>query len=301
MHLRQLSYFLKIAQHRSISVAAAELNVTQPTLTKSMKLLEEELGIALFQRMPRGVELTEAGRRLVRHAEAVRIQLRDARDELHALRGGDRGMVTIGAGPAWLRRHLPLAVSRAIATRPKLHVRVAGGFDEALLRGLMRGEFDFVVAELPLTREQDDLEIETLSRDDLCLYARTGHPLGARAPIGLTDALAYPWVLPAKATRARQRLDALFTSRNRTPPEPAIETGSMAFMLAVVRNSDALTYTTASTVDMPEGVGLVALDAPELASERQAGVIRRRNAWLSPAAEAVIAELRAVCSAQPRN
>lgn len=301
MHLRQLSYFLKVAEHRSISVAAAELNVTQPSLTKSMKLLEEELGIALFRRLPRGVELTEAGRRLLHHAETVGLQLSDARNELDALRDGDRGAITIGAGPAWLRSHLPVAVSRAIAVRPNLHVRVVGGFDEALLRALRRGELDFVVAELPWTTEHRDLAIEPLSADGLCVYARKEHPLSRRGPAGLADVLRFPWVLPVRATRARQRLDALFVARNTAPPEPAIETDSMAFLLAMVRNSDALTYTTTSTIEMPEGDGLAKLAVPELTSERRAGIIRRRNSWLSPAAGVLIEELRSVCAAQPQN
>ncbi|WP_410603849.1 LysR substrate-binding domain-containing protein, partial [Bacillus sp. SIMBA_008] len=71
----------------------------------------------------------------------------EARADLQALRTGDRGTVTIGAGPAWLRRHLPHAVARSIANRPDLKILIVGGFDEALFRKLRRGEVDFVVAE----------------------------------------------------------------------------------------------------------------------------------------------------------
>jgi DNA-binding transcriptional LysR family regulator len=78
MDLRQLEYFLRVAQRRNISAAAAELNITQPSLTKSIKLLEKELGVRLFDRLARGVELTDYGHTLLRHAEAVHVQIGDA-------------------------------------------------------------------------------------------------------------------------------------------------------------------------------------------------------------------------------
>ena len=301
MDVRQLTYFLRVAERKSITLAASELSVAQPTLTKSMKLLEEELGTALFQRMPRGVELTDAGLHLVRHAEAIIIQMREARAELNALQQGHHGMVTIGAGPAWLAHHLPEAVSMVVATRPDMRVRVVGGFDEALLRGLRRGDLDFVVAEVPWSQSSDDLEVEVLTSADLIVCARAGHPLSTRTDVEIAELLNFPWVLPIRATRARQRLDALFMSLNTSPPEPAVETESMAFMLAMVRNSNALTYTTATTLQMPEGKEIVGMFAPALNSERSAGIIRRRASWLSPAALTIIIALRAICQAQPLN
>ena len=100
MDLRQLEYFLRVAQRKNISIAAAELNITQPTLTKSIKLLEDQLGVKLFDRLPRGVALTSFGVTLLRHAEAVHVQMKDAGNELTALRSGTFGTVMIGAGPA---------------------------------------------------------------------------------------------------------------------------------------------------------------------------------------------------------
>lgn len=301
MDLRQINYFLRVAELRSITAAAADLNMTQPTLTKSIKLLEQELCTKLFQRLPRGLELTEAGHRLVRHAEAIRNQVRDAHGEIEAMNAGLLGFVTIGAGPAWLRSHLPLAVARASANQPELQVRIVGGFDESLLRDLTRGKLDFVIAELPWTNSNADFEIEGLTSDQLCVCARTGHPLVGRKHLDLADLMPFPWVLPVKATRARQRLDALFIAENAVPPKPAVETDSMAFMLALVRNSDALTYTTATTIHMPEGVGLSVLPVSKLVSERRAGVVRRKDSWLSPAAEALLGELRAICALEPAN
>src|SRR5215468_4872049 len=161
--LRQLEYFLRVAQRKNISLAAADLNIAQPTLTKSIKLLESQLGVTLFERLPRGVALTSFGQTLLRYAEAVHVQIRDAGQEIASQRNGTVGAVAIGAGPTWLRRYLPAALARTIAAHPGVHIRVDGGFDEALFRGLLHGELDFVVAEIPSPEHQRDFDTMTLT------------------------------------------------------------------------------------------------------------------------------------------
>ncbi|MFO1147500.1 MAG: LysR substrate-binding domain-containing protein [Alsobacter sp.] len=301
MDLRQFSYFRAVARHRSISAAASELGVAQPTLTKSIRALELELDVVLFHRLPRGVELTPSGASFLTHVEAVQVQIRDARREIESLRQGTIGSVNIGAGPAWLRRHLPQAVARSIARHPGLRVAVQSGFDDVLLRDLRQGTLDFVVAELPSPDKSQDLELTLLSSDELRVCCRARHPLARARGVAMSDLLAYPWIMPPHGTRAQTRLSALFTSANLPAPEPAVESESLAFLLQIIRDSDALSFTVSTTLLPPEGRGLTLLDVPGLSALREAGVIRRRGAWLSPAAAAVIGELRAVCELMPRN
>ena len=301
MDIRQLDYFLAIAERGSITGAAAFLNVTQPTLTKSLRLLEQEFGVLLFERQPRGMALTVFGQSLMKHARAVRVQFADAAEELESLREGADGQVLIGAGPAWLRRQLPLAVARTLRDRPRLKVRIFGGFDEALTRSLRHGDLDFVVAELPLLEAETDLELEPLTTDLLGVVCREDHPLSRRSRVDLKTLLGYPWALPANNPRARRRLESVFLSHDIKPPVPTVETESMAFMFALLRESDTLTYTTASTVRSPDGRGLMSLHVPALRGERSAGIMRRRGSWIAPAAQAVIDELRNICREDPLN
>ena len=80
-----------------------------------------------------------------------------------------------------------------------------------------------------------------------------------------------------------------------------IESGSLALLLNVVRQSDALTYMVSKTLATREGEGLVMLNVPGLTLSREAGIITRRGGWLSPAALHVIEELKIVCAAEPEN
>jgi LysR family transcriptional regulator of gallate degradation len=301
VNLRQLEYFLAIARAQSMSAAATELGVAQPTLTKSIAALEQELGVSLFRRQPRGVELTEFGVSLLRHAETVNVQMRDAVREIASLRGGTSGTVAIGAGPAWLRRHLPLAVGRTLERNPAVRVRVEGGFDDVLLRALRRGEVDFIVAELPSPEMAQDLTLMPLTSDSLGVICRAAHPLLRRRRIAMADLLAYPWVMPPRSTRTQRRLEALFVAAGLPPPETRVETESMAFLIQTVIASDTLSFTVKTTLAMPESRGLRLLNVPALASVRRAGVITRKDGWLSPAAQAIVDELKAICALEPTN
>lgn len=254
----------------------------------------------LFNRQPRGVEPTAAGLRLAEHGRLADLQLRDALRAIGSLDDEPAGTVVVGAGPAWLRRLLPEAVSRAIARHPRLNVRIVGGFDDALLRDLRSGEIDLVVAKLPEPRTAADLVATPLVQDDLGIAAREGHPL-ASCRRKLADLLDHPWIMPPANTRARRRLEALFVAAGLPAPEVRIETASMAFLLQALRGGDLLTLTVSTTLLAADGGGLAWLDVPEVRANREAGILMRRGGWASPAMRAVIDELTALCAGVSRR
>ena len=267
------------------------MRITQPSLTKSIRLLEQDLGVQLFRRLPRGVELTQFGTSLARHARSVRVQVKDALGEIESLRQGVSGRITIGAGPSWLRRLLPRAIGMLIEEHPLVRIEVVGGFDEALLRGLA-----WARSTRPLWRSRPWRSAPTSTSRARIRPARrhrAGGPSAGRAGTNTAaDCLAFPWVLPPRATRARRRLDALFVSRELPPPDATVETQSAAFMVALLAASDALTYTTRRTVEQAEATGMVVIDVPDLAAERTAGFITRRGQTKSPTLEALLRPCR---------
>lgn len=297
LDLRLLSYFLKTAELGNITKAAAALNVAQPTLTKAIKLLEYQLGVTLFDRGPHGATPTAIGERLMLHAKTVMAQVGEAAADIESLRTGQAGVVRVGAGPSWVRRLLPEAVAAALDERPELRVSVSGGFDETLLTDLREGELDFVVAELPLSRQNDHYDVEVLTTDKLVVCARAGHPLAGNPPIALSEALSHRWVLPPPDALARQKFDGALISKGLPPPAAITSSSSLTFIINLVTCSNALTYTTRSQV-VAEGTSLVALDVPEIAASRDAGLIFRKPKVLTPATEFVVALLRKACAGQ---
>ena len=301
MNLRQLEYFLAVASAGSFTAASTRLGVAQPTLTKSIRTLEHELGVPLFERLARGVVVTAFGAVLQRHAGRVGVQVQDAINELKSIAGGEAGSVRIGAGPAWLRRQLPEATARIVAAHPAIRISVIGGFDDVLLKMLRNGDLDFVIAELPAEHNARDLHLEPLTTDRLGIYGRADHPLAGRRNLSAGECLAYPWVMPPHDTRAQQRLVALFAAADLSPPSIVVETESMAFLLRLVVLSDALTFTVSTTLKLVEAQGLGYIDVPKFSSIRSAGVITRQGAFVSSAANVVIAELRRICALDDQN
>ncbi|HEV7275983.1 MAG TPA: LysR family transcriptional regulator [Devosiaceae bacterium] len=301
MNFRQLEYFLAVCKLGSFTAASQRLGVAQPTLTKSMRALEADIGVALLERLPRGVALTPAGDVLKRHAERIGVQLQDALAEVASLGSIAHGTVTIGAGPSWLRRLLPEAVATIIASDPNVRINVVGGFDDVLLKALRARELDFVVLELPPLADAAEFQLERLTTDRLGVFARIAHPLTDGRAVGLRDLLAYPWIMSPKSTRPQQRLNAIFVAAGLPPPAIAVETDSVAFLLRIVASTDALTFTVSSTAKMLEAQGTAMLHVPEMVAEREAGIITRRDGWLPPAAGMTISELRRICSRERQN
>ncbi|MGQ7844371.1 LysR family transcriptional regulator [Granulosicoccus sp. 3-233] len=298
---RQLVYLLRTAEHGSITRAAEALNIAQPTLTKAIGLLEHRLGVPLFERLPRGVQPTVFGERLLEHARLVEVQLEDAVRDLDTLREGGVGKVRIGAGPSWLRQHLPETIAQVTAERPGIEVHVTGGFDQSLLQGLASGDLDFVVAETALAENREAFAVEVLTEDDLVVWCRARHPLLKAARVSLQDLIEQSWALPPERTFARQKFDARLMAAGLPQPDRVTESDSLAFILAMVAASDCLTYTGSAARWVPNFASLVALDVPDIKVSRSAGIITRSRSLPSSATEFVMHRLRDYCRQHPVN
>jgi DNA-binding transcriptional LysR family regulator len=290
MDLSQLRYFNAVARHGSFSAAARALGVTQPGLTKAVRRLEDSLQCTLFSRLPRGVALTEQGQALLRHASLLDVQLQDARDEVRALARGAVGVLRIGAGPSWLSRALPRIIAELPTQYPGLSFQVEGGFNRSLMEALRAGDLDLVVSALP-----DDspagLRAIPLTSDTISVVARRRHPLRAKRRPQPSSTLAYPWVLPGRDVLLRLRLDALFRVAGLEPPVAKIESDSISFIAAVLRNSDMLSFATSQVLRSEMG-GVAPLLMPGLTMTRSAGILYRASAGITPAMRALIEAIK---------
>lgn len=226
--LRHLQAFLEVARQRSFARAAERLSISQPGISKTIRELEDTLAVALFERTPHGVSLTQAGLTLLRHAgPAVR-----------ALEEGVEALQAVQTGAHWLRvgtlstvesRLLPEALRRWQAnTTTERGAQVVTGTSAFLLSRLRRGELDVVVGRMTEAREIQDLSFEHLYYERLQLVVRQGHPLLAEQALGAHNLCAYPWIIPPPQTTLRQQVDSFFVRHALLPPPLRIETLSLA-------------------------------------------------------------------------
>jgi DNA-binding transcriptional LysR family regulator len=243
--LRSLRHVLALAEHGGFGRAAAALRMTQPALSRSIKVLEERIGVSLFDRSANGVTPTDEGRLLIQRAR----DLIDAADELDRdllrRRVPGSGQLVVGAGPYPAETIVPAALSTFAPAHPRVRVRVhvRGDWDD-LLRRLRARELDFFVAETSTLEGEHDLEVERLAPHPGYFIARAGHPLARRGIVRAEHTFAYPFVALSRfPPRVLQPMlsspqDAEAARRGR--PFPAIELTSLAAVKGVLARCDAI-------------------------------------------------------------
>ena len=206
MDLRQLRTFREIAEAGSLSRAADRLRIAQPALSRQIRLLEDEAGLALFTRHGRGMALTEAGQELLARVAGPMRQLEGAIAEVRALSGAVAGQVALGMMPT-VAAVLAGPLSRRVAQRyPDISLRVVEGYTGHLIEWVQRGATD---ATLLYGRATDfHLPVRDLFVEGLVLVGPPGSGLSPDTPVTLAAAAHHPLVLPSRPHGLRAIVDA---------------------------------------------------------------------------------------------
>src|SRR6202050_2034093 len=176
MEIHQLRYFVAAAECGNISRAAERCHVAQPSLSQQLKKLESLLGVKLFDRVGRGIAITDAGRALLPRARQILAQVRDAEANLQREAAGCQGTLIVGAIPTMAPYLLPPALEKFRSTYPDCQISVREDLTEQLAEALANNEIDCALVSTPL--EDELLEIEVLAEEEL-LVAVTEHHAAA--------------------------------------------------------------------------------------------------------------------------
>ncbi|MBR8656228.1 LysR family transcriptional regulator [Achromobacter sp. Marseille-Q0513] len=206
MDLKQIEYFLRVAERRSFSRAAEMLDVAQPTLSRQVRLLEQELGQHLLYRNGRGVEPTEAGLRFVEHARALLALAERAREDLRSLRETPAGKVSVGLPPRIARVLTPPLVQAFRRGFPDASIAVAEGLSAQVREWLLAGRVDLALLYDPAPSPQ--LAYESLFREDLVLVAAAGRQPPLPPRVRVAELPRYPLVLPSLPNAIRTLVES---------------------------------------------------------------------------------------------
>lgn len=192
---RKLLYFASVVEHGSFRRAATRLGVTQPALCNSITRLEAELEVKLVDRLPSGVETTQAGDMLYRHSRMIRDEIAMAQRNLGHLEEGQEGPIRLGCLLSLTSGVVPKAIAQWRAAFPDQDLRVSGAVQFDLLNALLRREIDMFVGFTEHYDIHDGLRQRVLFRDRLGVVARRGHPLFSVPELALGHLADFPWVL----------------------------------------------------------------------------------------------------------
>jgi DNA-binding transcriptional LysR family regulator len=299
MRLSQINDFVAIVEAGSIRAAARGQGVTHPALTKSLRLLEDELGVTLIRRGSRGVTLTPYGRAFLERARAIRGEVRKAEEELRDLKGDAVGTVSISVSPAAAAILAPAAFATFLPRHPEARVRVVEGTPSALL-ALVRDEtLDFALGNRPAKTMEAGIHFRTLLRVPMVVAGRRDHPLRrARALRELAEATwvgLYPPGTGGMVERAFSAVGLPF-------PRSYVHCESHTFAFELMARTDAVMPVPAALVGPASAApGLVPIEIAEPFPDMMLGMITRADGRLTPLASALAKTVAEVARRLARN
>jgi DNA-binding transcriptional LysR family regulator len=286
MELRQLAYFVAVAEESHFTRAAERLRVAQPAVSQQIRRLEAELGERVFLRDRRSVALTPAGEALLPHARAALAQVEHGRESVAALRGLVRGPLAIGLVTPLPGRGILRTVGAFAREHPGVELALMEEETDALLDAVRAGTLHCAFIGLgPGSSPPDDLSARVVAREPVVLAVHPGHPLAARDTVRLRALRDEPFVTLTRASRLRQVLEAT-CARAGFAPRIAVETSDLAVMVMLAAEGVGVALLPRSGLDGAEGVVGLGVTHPRL--DRRIVLVGRKD-YVPPAARAFIA------------
>ena len=271
MDFLRLQYFMAVAQAQSYSKAAAALNLSQPTLSRQVQLLEAELGQPLLERHGRGVRLTESGKAMLTHGRSISAAVDAAKADMADRLQSPRGKVRLGLPPLVASLITPDVVQQFLQACPDASIIVEESLSIRLREWLLADRLDVAVLFDPSPTPQ--LLTELLTREPLVLIST--RPLPERVKVAqLVD---YPLVLPSRPQALRMIFDDAVEDQQ-LPLRIVAEVDSIKMVLSLVARNVGCSVVPASAVKTWPG------SAPVFTAQVSHPVIRNRIVLATPAA-----------------
>jgi DNA-binding transcriptional LysR family regulator len=285
MNLDQLRNFREVAVHRSFTLAAEKLFRTQPAISTQVRMLEEELGEKLFDRIGKKVCLTQAGEILLPYAERMLHLHDEAKLAVLELNATPKGKLLIGANESTCLYVLPQIFANFKGKYPEVQISIYRNFSRKVLPKILDNQLDFGIVTLPVADK--NLHIIPIAEDELTLITSAQHPLAGKKTVAMQDLLPYPLIFHKIGT-TRERIMKQFGKKweklNISMELASLETikkfVAIGMGISIVPRSYALQESAEGT--------LCLVKIKNLNIKRKLGLIFRKDRYLSMASRAFL-------------
>ena len=279
--------FYVLANTGSISKAAAELYVTQPAISRSLKKLEDELRCILFKRTARGISLTADGHMLLSYVQPAVNSLIKAEAEFEKLRSLDTGEIRIGASDTICMYYLPDFLSGFQNKYPGISIKVTNRTSVETITLLRNGSVDFGIVNLPLENEKN-LVIRKASVISDCFVAGRRFEQYRNKKLSVAEIERLPLILLEKGTGTRRYVDELLLKHN-IRVSPSLELGSVELLVKFAISGLGVSYVIKDYInEFLESGELFIMDFGILIPKRSIGIVTQKNIPLSAAASVFV-------------
>ncbi len=280
MNTKALKYFVTIVEMKSFSRASEVLHVAQSALSVSIKKLELSIGLTLLHRHDKGVQLTDEGMRLYKHAKEILQKLDDAQLEMQELRGLVKGEVRLGVPSMMGSYFFPDILMAFKQQYPDLKLTIIDAGTQSIRKMLLDGELDLGV--ILNENVPDSLEIEPLIEDDMIVVVSPEHEFAAKHSISITEFFSQELIMFKKGYFHREMVDKLCIEHG-LEPNISIETNLIPMILKVVQKDFAIGALLKLVTEQERGVVGIPFDPP---ITLKIGMAWRKTGYLSVADKA---------------
>lgn len=287
--LQALRYLVAAIDAGSLRLAALDLRISQPALSKAIQELENQFGAPLLTRSQSGVAATAQGQLLYEQAQKIHQNLQLAHEQIQQLSGHMVGKLTIGAVPLAVMLLMPQTLQSFRRDFPDIQIRLSEELYIAQLQRLRKGEVDVAVGGIPYGLSTTEFHTEALLTTTMVVVVRKGHPL--RKARALSDLALAPWVYTGANTEQGYARVLFLANGLAEPPVGAIVNSTLA-LISLVTSSDCIGL-------MPEQIAnhplskpfLTVVNIKEKGLPLTAGVIVKRSNAIKPLVQHLIAHL----------
>ncbi|WP_310830063.1 LysR family transcriptional regulator [Paenibacillus pedocola] len=283
-----LDIFAAVVEHSSLNRASRQLNLSQPALSRKISKLEERLGVSLFNRFGKRLELTEVGRLTYTYALEQRQQRSKFLEALSKFREGEPQLVTLGASLTTLQTTLPPLVNAYMNKYPAAELKLITGKTHEIVSAVNEGKCD--VGIIASSIQEPGLRCIPLFEDQLRLVVSEHHPLTLTAKLTMEHLSRLPMILFSKGTWYRRMTDELF-QRCGVDPDVRMEIDSFEAIVRLLPTIKAAALLPKSYLrpELLNGGGLVSLHIKELEqTQRTTCLIYQGSGGLSTAARCLV-------------
>lgn len=292
MDIRQLNHFVGVATHGSFSNAARRMHISQPALTRSVQLLEGLLQVKLFDRTPQGIELTEEGHTLFRHASLILNSVQSAQDEISASKDGGYGEVRVGLASLFSNFLVDTAVTNTSLSNDRFTASLRVGLYEDMSALLQEGLLDIVISTNTETDQNQDINFEDLCEISAVVVAGAENPLSKKKNVSLEELQQESWIT-LNQPHMKAFLTSFFAQSGLMAPQSAVRTSSLEMLRSLIRQQHFVGFLPTHWISEDLKLGRLAiLNAPGTPITRTAGIVTRKTTILNKGGQLLINELK---------
>lgn len=289
MHLEELEWFVALAEIEHVTEAAAELGISQPTLSRALRRFEAQVGTPLFDRVNRRLRLNPYGQIVLEHARRSIAEMQSAVDRIDALRDPDTGRVRLAFLHSLASWFVPEQLRRFRESAQSIAFDLFQGPAPELTQRVLGGQADIAITSPRPNAE--GLIWHRLYEERLCLAVPSGHRLASRARVRLSAAADEPFVALESQTGLRQLTDELW-AEDGIHPDVVFEATEIPTMEGLVAAGFGV-----AVVPVPrdgDESKVVHVPLTNLGAKREVGLVWDRNRALSPPGERFVTFLKAI-------